>query len=79
MKTELILVNDSDGTTPWSSVESVRSIEPSALKPRGDRLMSRWTYVIGTKAVAQWACNAQILWREIRLQPRNSSTPISTD
>jgi hypothetical protein len=58
MKAELILVNDSEGTTPWSSVESVRSIEPSALKPRGDRLMSRWTYVIGTKAVAQWACNA---------------------
>jgi hypothetical protein len=58
MKAELILVNDPDGTTPWSSVESVRSIEPSALKPRGDRLMSRWTYVIGTKAVAQWACSA---------------------
>jgi hypothetical protein len=58
MKAELILVNDSDSTTPWSSVESVRSIEPSALRPRGDRLMSRWTYVIGTKAVAQWACNA---------------------
>jgi hypothetical protein len=58
MQAELILVNDSDCTTPWSSVESLRSIEPSALKPRGDRLMSRWTYVIGTKAVAQWACNA---------------------
>jgi hypothetical protein len=55
---ELILVDDSDGTTPWSSVESVRSIEPSILKPRGERMMSRWTYVIGTKAVAQWACNA---------------------
>jgi hypothetical protein len=54
----LVLVNDSDGTTPWSSVESVRSIEPGDLKPRGDRLMSRWTYVIGTKAVAQWACSA---------------------
>jgi hypothetical protein len=55
---ELILVNDTDDFTPWSSVESVRSIEMSALKPRGKRLMSRWTYVIGTKAVAQWACNA---------------------
>ena len=28
------------------------------LAPRGERLMSRWTYVIGTKAVAQWACIA---------------------
>jgi hypothetical protein len=26
-----------------------------------ERLMSRWTYVIGTKAVAQWACNAASL------------------
>ncbi len=58
MKAELILVNDSESTTPWSSVESVRSIEPSSLRPRGDRLMSRWTYVIGTRAVAQWACSA---------------------
>jgi hypothetical protein len=55
---QLVLVNDSDEFSPWSSVESIRSIETSALTPRGERLMSRWTYVIGTKAVAQWACNA---------------------
>ena len=55
---QLVLVNDSDDDSPWSSVESIRSIETSALKPRGERLMSRWTYVIGTKAVAQWACSA---------------------
>ena len=23
-----------------------------------ERVMTRWTYLIGTKAVAQWACNA---------------------
>ena len=39
-------------------MESVRSIEPSVLELPGDRLMSRWTYVIGAKAVAQWACRA---------------------
>ena len=27
-------------------------------KPVPERLMTRWTYVIGTRAVAQWACNA---------------------
>jgi hypothetical protein len=27
-------------------------------RPLPERLTSRWTYVIGTKAVAQWACNA---------------------
>jgi len=54
---ELILVNDTDDLTPGPPFESVRSIEKSALKPRGDRLMSRWTYVIGTQAVTQWACN----------------------
>jgi hypothetical protein len=54
---QLVLVNDSDGISPWSSVESIRAIETSALKPRGERLLSRWTYVIGTKAVAQWACD----------------------
>jgi hypothetical protein len=55
---QLVLVNDSDDISPWSSVESIRSIETSALTPGGERLMTRWTYVIGTKAVAQWACNA---------------------
>jgi hypothetical protein len=30
----------------------------SPSKPRPDRMMARWTYVVGTKAVAQWACTA---------------------
>ena len=58
MRAEFVLVNDSEDPTPWSGVDSIRSVEQSALRPRGDRLMSRWTYVIGTKAVAQWACYA---------------------
>jgi hypothetical protein len=55
---QLVLVNDSDDFSPWSSIEEIRSIETLTLKPGGGRLMTRWTYVIGTKAVAQWACSA---------------------
>jgi hypothetical protein len=58
MQAEFVLVNDAESPTPWSGGGSIRSVEPSSLKPRGDRLMSRWTYVIGTRAVAQWACIA---------------------
>jgi hypothetical protein len=55
---EIVVINDPEGVTPFSSINSVRSIDPSSLKSRGDRLGSRWTHVIGTKAVARWACDA---------------------
>jgi hypothetical protein len=40
--------------------EAIYADEMEGISPKesGNRMMTRWTYVIGTRAVAEWACNA---------------------
>jgi hypothetical protein len=40
--------------------EVIYAHEMESITPKGsgNRMMTRWTYVIGTRAVAEWACNA---------------------
>jgi hypothetical protein len=40
--------------------EVIYADEMEGISPKdsGSRMMTRWTYVVGTRAVAEWACNS---------------------
>jgi hypothetical protein len=46
------------GETFLAEVIYADEMEGISPKDSGSRMMTRWTYVVGTRAVAEWACNS---------------------